>query len=191
MATLGWLGWRSIWALPMGGEAATVPCVYNAGSQCNPKHRLEWWLLYCGWGRFRVWVPVDGIYKIAVVTSVVTTTTIHTHNQYQLFLPSSSSVFFCSRGTVNYCHYHRSSPPLSLLPANEDPPTIVSQARELYIIVSYAVLGHLYISPATKLDDDYTARLVINLTSPSPGNPNNDQFNEERKTITLNDACRW
>jgi hypothetical protein len=26
MATLGWLGWRSIWAPPKGGEAATVPC---------------------------------------------------------------------------------------------------------------------------------------------------------------------
>jgi len=27
MATLGWLGWRSIWAPPKGGEAATVPCM--------------------------------------------------------------------------------------------------------------------------------------------------------------------
>jgi hypothetical protein len=27
MTTLGWLGWRSIWAPPKGGEAATVPCI--------------------------------------------------------------------------------------------------------------------------------------------------------------------
>jgi hypothetical protein len=27
MTTLGWLGWRSIWAPPKGGEAATVPCM--------------------------------------------------------------------------------------------------------------------------------------------------------------------
>jgi len=29
MTTLGWLGWRSIWAPPKGGEAATVPCNYK------------------------------------------------------------------------------------------------------------------------------------------------------------------
>jgi hypothetical protein len=29
MTTLGWLGWRSIWAPPKGGEAATVPCIYK------------------------------------------------------------------------------------------------------------------------------------------------------------------
>jgi hypothetical protein len=29
MATLGWPGWRSIWAPPKGGEAATVPCNYK------------------------------------------------------------------------------------------------------------------------------------------------------------------
>jgi len=30
MATLGWLGWRSIWAHPKGGEAATVPCIHDS-----------------------------------------------------------------------------------------------------------------------------------------------------------------
>ena len=27
MTTLGWLGWRSIWVPPKGGEAATIPCI--------------------------------------------------------------------------------------------------------------------------------------------------------------------
>jgi hypothetical protein len=29
MATLGWLSWRSIWAPPKGGKAATVPCIVD------------------------------------------------------------------------------------------------------------------------------------------------------------------
>ena len=41
MTTLGWLGWRSIWAPPKGGEAATVPCKYiiSLARGSDPKDR--------------------------------------------------------------------------------------------------------------------------------------------------------
>jgi hypothetical protein len=40
MATLGWLGWRSIWAPPKGGEAATVLCMKRHHAQ-TPKARIR------------------------------------------------------------------------------------------------------------------------------------------------------
>jgi hypothetical protein len=51
MATLGWLGWRSIWAPTKGGEAATVPCIVeslarytqvtNLKTQYNPPDEIS------------------------------------------------------------------------------------------------------------------------------------------------------
>jgi len=41
MTTLGWLGWRSIWAPPKGGEAATVPCRLYVGVEVKMEALLQ------------------------------------------------------------------------------------------------------------------------------------------------------